>query len=127
MPPTRRGALVVALGAISAAMLVGCWDSSLRPGPQQVIEPRASHAFLPPGVTSSGSAVWQRRQRRHQQRRPGSGGSDAHRQRRQRRRQRQRRHRAGSGSGNGDAGGGATAAAVPAVGAAAAALERQTG
>ncbi|WP_437865843.1 hypothetical protein [Sorangium sp. So ce363] len=64
MPPTRRGALVVALGAISAAMLVGCWDSDPCDPGQQVIGNACFAPFPPPGATSSGSAV-------------GSGGSDA--------------------------------------------------
>ncbi|WP_438041807.1 hypothetical protein [Sorangium sp. So ce128] len=64
MPPTRRGALVVALGAISAAMLVGCWDSDPCDPGQQVIGNACFAPFPPPGATSSGSAA-------------GSGGSDA--------------------------------------------------
>ncbi|WP_437532171.1 hypothetical protein WME79_04115 [Sorangium sp. So ce726] len=64
MPPARRGALVVALGAISAAMLVGCWDSDPCDPGQQVIGNACFAPFPPPGATSSGSAV-------------GSGGSDA--------------------------------------------------
>jgi hypothetical protein len=56
MPPTRRGALVVALGAISAAMLVGCWDSDPCDPGQQFIGNACFAPLPPPGVTSSGSA-----------------------------------------------------------------------
>ncbi|WP_437984439.1 hypothetical protein [Sorangium sp. So ce117] len=90
MPPTRRGALIVALGAISAAMLVGCWDSDPCDPGQQVIGNACFAPFPPPGVTSSGSAVGSGGGDATSSGATGSGGSDA----------------AGSG-GNGGANGGA--------------------
>ena len=55
-PPVRRGALVVALGAVCAAMLVGCWDSDPCDPGQLVISNACFTPFPEGGVTGSGGA-----------------------------------------------------------------------
>ncbi|MGK4002356.1 hypothetical protein WMF31_07020 [Sorangium sp. So ce1036] len=55
-PPVRRGALVVAVGAVCAAMLVGCWDSDPCDPGQLVISNACFVPFPEGGVTGSGGA-----------------------------------------------------------------------
>ncbi|HTN84921.1 MAG TPA: hypothetical protein VL242_14585, partial [Sorangium sp.] len=54
MPPTFHGALVVAAGVISAALLAGCWDSDPC-DPGQIVFMNACVTPLPPAPAAGSS------------------------------------------------------------------------